>query len=74
VASDQTFAPQGAAPFNPQQMMQMMQLMQMMQTMQPVDASAQPFVTPQSQDPGLDASLEAEFVRPSKLGTLIREQ
>lgn len=54
--------------------MQMMQMMQMMQSMQPVDASAQPFVTPQSQDPGLDASLEAEFVRPSKLGTLIREQ
>ena len=71
------FAGQPAAPFNPQQMMQMMQVMQMMQMMQPgagVDPSAQPFVAPQSQDAALDAGLEAEFVRPSTLGTLIREQ
>lgn len=74
---DPAFAAPGAAPFSPQQMAQMMQMMQMMQSMQalqPVDPAALPFVTPQSQDPGLDASLEAEFVRPSKLGTLIREQ
>ena len=59
-------------------MQQMLQMMQMMQMMQPggggVDPSAQPFVAPQSQDPGLDAGLEAEFVRPSQLGKLIREQ
>ena len=62
---------------NPQAMMQMMQMMQMMMGGQaaaaPVDQSAQPF-TYAAPEAAPDPGIEADLVRPSKLGSLIRSQ